>query len=276
MKRAWLMLTLAVVLTGCTGVFFQPHHIEVRTPDKLGLNYEDVYFESGDGVHLHGWFLPAQAPAQGTIFFLHGNAENISTHIGAVYWLPNQHFNVFIFDYRGYGFSEGAPSLPGAIADVESAFKWLLARKDIDPKRIVVFGQSLGGSLATYFTATTPHRSSIRALVIESAFSSYRDIAREKLASFWLTWPLQYPLSWTVEDDASPIRVIGKVSPIPLLVIHGDADSIVPIVHGRRLYDAAGEPKEFWTVAGGNHIDAFRHVGYHERFVNYLRKMLEK
>jgi len=276
MKRAWLMWIVVILLSGCTGVFFQPHHIQVRTPDNLGLSYEDVYFESSDGVRLHGWFLPAQAPAEGTIFFLHGNAENISTHIGSVYWLPAQHFNVFLFDYRGYGFSGGAPSLPGAIADVESAFSWLLARKDLDPKRIVVFGQSLGGSLATYFTATTPHRSSIRALAIESAFSSYRDITREKLASFWLTWPLQYPLSWTVEDDVSPIRVIGKVSPIPLLVIHGDADNIVPIVHGRRLYDAAGEPKEFWAVAGGNHIDAFRYATYRERFLNFLRTTLNK
>ena len=191
MKRTWFMLAIVILLSGCTGVFFQPHHIQVRTPDNLGLNYEDVYFESSDGVRLHGWFLPAQAPAQGTIFFLHGNAENISTHIGAVYWLPRQHFNVFLFDYRCYGLSEGTPSLPGALDDVESAFKQLLARKDIDPKRIVIFGQSLGGSLATYFTATTSHRSNIRALVIESTFSSYRDIAREKLASFWLTWPLQ-------------------------------------------------------------------------------------
>jgi fermentation-respiration switch protein FrsA (DUF1100 family) len=276
MKRAWLLLLLVTLLAGCTGVFFQPHHIQVRTPDKLGLNYEDVYFESRDGIRLHGWFLPAEAPAQGTIFFLHGNAENISTHIGAVYWLPKQHFNVFIFDYRGYGLSEGAPSLPGAVGDVESAFTWLLSRKDIDPKRVVVFGQSLGGSLATYFTATTLHRADIKALVVESAFSSYRDITREKLASFWLTWPLQYPLSWTVDDEFSPIRVIGKVSPIPLLVIHGDADNIVPIAHGRRLYDAAGEPKEFWVVAGGNHIDAFRHTANRERFLSFLRTTLSK
>jgi len=263
----------ALLLCGCTHVFFQPMRGHVLTPAQGGLRYEDVHFASADGTRLHAWFLPAQGKPEGTIFFLHGNAENISTHIGSVYWLPARGFNVFLLDYRGYGLSEGAPFIAGVQEDIDAGLQALLARPEVDRKRIVLFGQSLGGALATYYVAHTPRREDIRALVIESTFASYRDIAREKLASFWLTWPLQIPLSWTVDDDYSPVDAIGRASPIPVLIIHGDEDNIVPVGNGRRLYEAAKAPKEFWLVPGGRHIAAMGQTELRERFVAYLRSL---
>ncbi|MBI3545490.1 MAG: alpha/beta hydrolase [Gammaproteobacteria bacterium] len=259
---------------GCSGVFFQPYRAHVRTPAQLNLPYEDVYFQAHDGTALHGWFLPAQGNAIGTILFLHGNAENISTHIGSVYWLPAKGFNVFLLDYRGYGVSEGTPSLAGVQDDVDSALKILLARKDVQADRVVVFGQSLGGAIAIYYVAHSRYRAHIRALVTESAFASYHQIAREKLAAFWLSWPLQYPLSWTVSDAYSPSAAVSQVSPIPYLIIHGDQDSIVPLHHGQRLYALAQEPKQLWVVKNGAHIQAFKQQTYRDRFVAYLTKIL--
>ncbi len=181
---------LALALGGCTGVIFQPMHQLVLTPDQIGLDYEEVEFEAADGVPLHGWFLPAQAPRRGSILFLHGNAQNISTHIASVAWLPAQGFDVLLFDYRGYGESEGSPSLAGLHLDFEAALQALLARPEIERDRVIVFGQSLGGSLAITALAASPLRHQVRALIVEGAFTSYRALAREKLADFWLTWPV--------------------------------------------------------------------------------------
>lgn len=273
MRRATLLFLCMTMLPGCTGLFFQPMREHVLTPDKAGLAFEDVYFESADGTRLHAWWLPAKGRARGTVFHLHGNAENISTHIGAVYWLPERGYNVFLPDYRGYGTSQGTPALPGVMADIEAAFSTLLARRDVDAKRIAVFGQSLGGSLAIYFTAHTRQRAAIRALVVESPFSSYRAITREKLSELWITWPFQW-LPWlTVNEDYSPLPAVGSVSPIPLLVIHGDRDAIVPMHHGKQLYEAAREPKQLWIVPGGGHTAAMSGIEYRDRLVEYLKRV---
>jgi len=265
---------LTVVLAGCNSLFYFPYRTQVLSPDQLGLRYEDVYLQANDGTRLHAWLLPAALPAKGTILFLHGNAENISTHIMSVRWLPARGFNVFLPDYRGYGASAGTPSLEGVQDDVDGALAALLARPDIDPDRIVVFGQSLGGAVAIYNVAHSPYRSHIRALAVESAFSSYRGIAREKLAAFWLTWPLQYPLSLLVSDRYSPSDAIARVSPIPLLIIQGDRDPIVPVGHARRLFELAREPKQLWIVPGSGHIQAFQHQTFRDRFVMWLKQVL--
>lgn len=274
MRRFPIIGLLLTGLLGCSGVFFQPYRTYVQTPDQLGLAYQDVYFNASDGTRLHAWFLPAPGKALGTILFLHGNAQNISTHIMSVRWLPARGFNVFLPDYRGYGASEGEPTLAGVQDDVDAALRTLLARPDVNPDRIVVFGQSLGGAIAIYNVAHSPYRQHIKALVVESAFASYRQIAREKLASFWLTWPFQWPLSWTVSDRYSPAEAAARISPIPLLIIHGDRDAIVPVHHGRQLYELAREPKQLWIVAGGGHIQAFQHQDYRDRFVDYLTAVL--
>ena len=276
MRRLLLIGLLSVGLLGCNGVFFIPYHAHVQTPKQLGLAYEDVYFQAGDGTPLHAWFLPAESKALGTILFLHGNAENISTHIMSVRWLPARGFNVFLLDYRGYGASGGAASLSGAQEDMDAALRTLLARKDVDPDGVVVFGQSLGGAIAIYNVAHSPYRQHIRALAVESTFASYRQITREKLADFWLTWPLQWPLSWTVSDEYSPSAAVAGVSPIPLLIIHGDRDPIVPPHHGQRLFDLAREPKQLWVIPGGRHIQVFQSQIYRDRFVAYLTEVLSE
>ncbi len=269
-----IIILMSALLAGCNGVFFFPERTQVLSPDQLGLKYEDVSFPARDGTQLYAWFLPAQGKVQGTILFLHGNAENISTHIMSVRWLPAQGFNVFLLDYRGYGASQGKPTVEGVQEDVNAAMQTLLARSDVDPDRIVVFGQSLGGAIAVYNVAHSPYRRHIRGLAVESAFASYRGIVREKLADFWLTWPLQYPLSLLISDKYSPAKAVADVSPIPLLIIHGDRDPIVPVANSKRLFALAREPKQLWIVPDGGHIEAFRHQSYRNRFVVWLKQVL--
>jgi len=269
------LLIFLLFLSGCTRVFFHPQSHLVRTPAQLDLVYEDIYFNTIDNVRLHGWWLPAQIKAQATIVFLHGNAENISTHIGNVLWLPPVGFNVFLFDYRGYGLSEGQTDVDGLHRDVEAALATVKQRLNVS-SHLIVLGQSLGASLAITSLAKSAHREMVRAIIIDSSFTRYRQLAQEKLASFWLTWALQWPLSLTINDTYQPIKDIAHLNPIPLLIIHGTADQVVPVHHAKQLYAAAKEPKQLWLVPNGKHIQSLERVEIRQRLLDYLRKVLQR
>jgi len=268
--RALAALIFSLCLTGCTSVFFQPSSNLFATPGEFGLDYERVEFAAADGTPLFAWFLPARGEPRGTVLFLHGNAENISTHFSSVAWMPAAGFSVLAFDYRGYGASQGHPTLRGVQLDIDAAMRVLLARSDVDPGRIIVFGQSLGGALAIYWVAHSKERAHVRAVVVDSAFSDYRLIAQEKLA-----WPLQWLPALVVDNDYSPQAAVKALSPIPFLLIHGEEDAIVPPEHSRRLYDGAAEPKDLWIVPGAGHIQALKARAMRERLTAFLRRSVQ-
>jgi hypothetical protein len=277
--RATGIFLIMVLLAGCTQLFFQPHSYLIDTPKRHGIEYRIEDFQAADGTSLNAWFLPAEdkggakedSEAKATILFLHGNAENISTHFRNIMWLPHEDFNVLALDYRGYGASEGTPTIAGMQLDIDAAMRHLLAHEGVDPNRIVILGQSLGGSLAIYYAAHSAYRANIRAVVIDSAFFDYRQIAREKLASSFITWPFQW-LPWlTVDDDYSPADSVAAISPLPLLLIQGDQDAVVPLHHSQQLYERAKEPKERWVVPGAGHIQSLENEDVRKRLVKYLR-----
>lgn len=270
--RALFVFSAIVLLAGCTGNFFQPDRRLFATPANLGLGYQPVTLRAADGTELFAWFLPARGAVRANVLFLHGNAENISTHFANVAWMPGAGFNVLALDYRGYGGSEGRPSLAGMQLDVDAAMRALLERPDARGRPVVVLGQSLGGALAIYYVAHSRYRDRICALVADSAFSDYRRIVSEKLAGFALTWPLQWLPALTVDNEYSPERAVAAVSPIPLLLIHGEADAIVPASHAQRLFTRAAQPKALWLVPGAAHIAAMRDVAVRERLTGYLER----
>lgn len=273
--RTLLLTWLFIGLTGCTSMFFQPHRQQIVSPERLGLQYEDVYIKVDTDVTLHAWFLPAASKTKGTIFFLHGNAENISTHIGSVYWLPEAGYNVFLLDYRGYGRSQGQASLDYMLSDLDQAFAYVLKRADVDPERVVILGQSLGGALAVYFAAHSQQRDKIRALTIDSTFSSYQAIVQEKMDSIWLTWPLQWLPTLTIGREYDPVTAIADLpQSMPVLIMHGDQDPIVPPHHAEVLFAAAREPKELWLLPGKRHIESFRDQEVRQRWLEYLQRVL--
>ncbi|MEO8331275.1 MAG: alpha/beta fold hydrolase [Gallionella sp.] len=275
-----LIVLFAVPFSGCTQLFFHPHSLLIDTPERHGIEYKIENFQAADGTSLNAWFLPAKdkdgntdgGKAKATILFLHGNAENISTHFRNVAWLPSEGFNVLALDYRGYGASDGTPTLAGMQLDIDAAMHSLLVHKGVDPNRIVIFGQSLGGSLAIYYAAHSAYRANIRAVVIDSSFFDYRQIVNEKLAGFFLTWPLQW-LPWlTVDDDYSPAASVASISPLPLLLIHGDQDVVVPTHHSRQLLERAGEPKELWIVPDAGHAQSLSNEDVRKRMVEFLMR----
>ena len=263
---------LAVLCAGCTSVFFQPDRTLFQTPGLYGLEYQPVELHAADGTELFAWFLPARGKARGSVLYLHGNGQNISTQFANVAWMPAAGFNVLALDYRGYGGSQGEPSLPGVQLDVDAAMQALLRRPDVDPTRIIVFGQSLGGALAIHYVAHSRFRDSVRALIVDSAFSDYERIGREKLAAAVITWPFQWFASLAIDNRFSPEASVGLLSPIPVLFIHGDADGIVPLHHSQRLFELAGFPKELWVVPGVGHIQAIQSKELRARLTEYLAR----
>lgn len=244
-------------LAGCDPVeslFFHPTSRVYRTPADDGLVFEWVEFAAEDGTGLSGWFVPAlQQPASGTVIQFHGNAENMTSHYSFVSWLPREGFNVFVFDYRGYGASEGRPSIAGVVNDSVAALQFLRRRPGVDPRTIIVLGQSLGGANAVLALGTHPHPR-VAGAVFDSAFSSFKEVARDHGGSLG---------AGLVSAPQEPIDLIGKIAPTPVLLLHGTADGVVAHRHSERLLDAAGEPKELWSIPGAQHLEALssrRHV----------------
>lgn len=266
-----------LVQTGCSSLFFFPDQTTYVTPDRLNLDYEDVFLETPDGETLHGWWLPAQsgpglANAKGTVYFLHGNAQNISSHIMNVAWLPERRYNVFLIDYRGFGRSTGAPDIEGALQDAEAGLRWLVSRPEVQNQPLFLLGQSLGGALGTALASEWVKRDEqppLDGVILDGTFSGFRAIAREKLGNFWLTWPFQIPLSWTITDEYEAYEQIGNISPVPLMVIHSVRDGIIPFHHGERLFEAAEEPKEFLRT-DTPHASTFVIPGYQAAVLGFM------
>ncbi|MDO8843858.1 alpha/beta hydrolase [Methylicorpusculum sp.] len=273
-SRLLLLLIMISLFTGCSRLLFYPYKTHVRTPKQLGLTYTDISVITRDGIKIHGWLLPAQGTLKGSIYFLHGNAENVSTHIMSVEWLPEQGYQVFMIDYRGFGLSEGEPALPDVFMDIEAGFDWLFAHSDNKP--LFLLGQSLGASLGLFFAGTQPTvKNQLAGVISDSSFTRYNDIVRHAASTTWLTWPLQYPASWLMAYPYDPIDVIDRIAPTPLLIVHGTADTIIPFEHGQRLYEKAGEPKQFLKTDGG-HIQTFMRPEHRLNVLAFLNRITTK
>ena len=268
-----LFLALMSLVSGCSSVFFYPSREMRKNPFISQFDHQDVYFETKDGITLNGWFFKAQEPA-GSILVLHGNAENISTHVNGFLWLVASGFNVFIFDYRGYGRSEGDPSLRGIQLDAEAALGKLLTLPSVDRNRIALFGQSLGGTAAVNLAAAAPGKGLVKALIIDSAFASHRIIAREKIENLCF-WPFPDLLSPFFSSSYSPIKRIADIAPAPVLILHGLHDSIVPVNHSSLLFAAASAPKELWLTTGEGHIRSTADLAVRERLKAWLLERFE-
>lgn len=244
------LCALPLFLAGCVqSMFYYPDRVRYETPDALGLRYEPVQFQSADGTRLSGWFLPAagrQNPkdAKGTVVHFHGNAQNMSSHWRFVAWLPEQDFNVFVFDYRGYGESEGKPEPRGVFEDSNAALNHMRSRSDVDAERLLVFGQSLGGTNAIAVVGAG-NRAGVKAMAIESTFYSYSAIANDKLLGAGLL----------VGDRYAASKHVAAIAPIPLLLLHGTADGVIPHAHSQRLLADARDPKRLIEVPGAGHLE---------------------
>jgi fermentation-respiration switch protein FrsA (DUF1100 family) len=213
-------------------------------PAQYGLSVEDVYLESSDGNKLHGWWCPCAGvdPSAGAVLYLHGNAGNLSYRAGSIVdWHDGVRLPVFIIDYPGYGRSTGTPSEKGCYAAANAAYDWLINEQKVPPDRIIFYGGSLGGAPAIELALHRPHR----VLVLTRTFTSIPDMANA-------LYPWLLPARWLIQNRFDNLGKIGRC-PKPIFLAHGDVDQVVPFAQGKRLYEAAPEPKRFYLLAGLDH-----------------------
>ncbi len=221
---------------------FYPDDELFATPAMVGLHARDIWLTTTDDVRIHGWFFPREH-ARATLLFLHGNAGNISHRLDNVRLLLELDVQVFIPDYRGYGQSEGSPDEAGTYVDALTAWHWMVAETN-GPH--IIFGRSLGGAIAIWLAAQTEVTPA--AVITENTFASGRDIAGSLLP-----FPAMAALLPNFYPSIEHIAMIDA----PLLLIHSEADEVIPVAHGQQLFAAAHAPKKLYLVQGGHHNDAY-------------------
>lgn len=211
------------------------------TPADVGMDYHDVYLDTSDGVRLHGWFVGEQSSR--VLLFFHGNAGNISHRLDSIRQIRSLGLSVFIIDYRGYGQSEGRPTEKGLYRDADAAWQFLTGDRSKSASEIVVFGRSLGASVASRLAGQ--HQP--LALIVESSFTSVPDIAQELYP--WL------PVRWLSRLSHATRDYVREVH-CPVLVIHSRDDEIIPFHHGEAIFTSANEPRTLLGIRG-THNDGF-------------------
>jgi fermentation-respiration switch protein FrsA (DUF1100 family) len=231
-------------------------------PGNIGLEFEGVLFETEDGVRLSGWYIPAEN-ANGVILFCHGNAGNISHRLESIQIFHQLGLNVFIFDYRGYGQSEGKPTEIGTYRDAEAAWWYLVEERQVAPNRIAVFGRSLGGAVAAWVSS----RHTPGALILESTLTSVPDIAA-KLYPY-------LPVRLLSRFRYNTAEYLDEVD-CPVLIVHSREDEIMPFSHGQQLFERARGPREFLEISG-THNEGFITSGkyYEEGLNSFVAEYLE-
>lgn len=238
-------------------IYFPMKGIETE-PNVVGLNFSDVNFKTPGGLKLSGWFIPDK-DNKDTILFCHGNAGNISHRLEKIAIFHNMGLNIFIFDYRGYGKSQGSPSEKGLYEDAEAAYRYLINRGDISWDNIIAYGESIGGAVVIDLAS----KQKVKALITEEAFSSVKDMVR-------IIYPfLPHFILQSRFDSVSKIKDIKA----PKLIIHSVDDEIVPSHLGEKLFEAAAPPKEFLKLRGG-HNTAF--IDSEELFSSGIESFLKR
>lgn len=259
MRLALALASLAALASGCResverGFIYYPAPEMVADPGSAGLTFRTVEFVTADGLRLHGWLVPGRLPT--TILWCHGNAGNISHRVGKLEMLVRElGVGVFLFDYRGYGRSEGVPTEAGLVRDAVAARAALL-REGAPPGRLVYLGESLGAAVAIDLALGSPPL----ALVLEAPFASIPAMAHRVLPGSGLFVKTR----WDSLSKAPQLRA-------PVLIVHGEADQVVPIAQAQSLFGAIATPKTFVAVAGAGHNDLSWSREYRDALKEFLR-----
>ena len=259
-KAKGLVLSAMVLGAGVAATRFlldRLHHSRIFLPDRYpngiwnpgayGLPAEDVWFSTEDGMRLHGWWVPHRK-ARGTILYCHGNTGSIAHRIGVLSKLWSLEVNLFAFDYRGYGRSTGQPTEDGLYLDVRAAHEHLIREAGCRADEILLFGHSLGGAVAIDCALDRK----VAGLVAQSTFTHIRDAARAVFPTL--------PIHLAARRQFRSIDKVAELE-IPKLFIHGESDETVPLELGKRLYESASEPKDFYLVRRGGHNDLHLYGG---------------
>lgn len=265
------LIIFVFLLAGCEKYFFYPQKILYYMPETCKYDPENILVETDKGKLLHGWYFTTKVKnPKGTVFFLHGNSNNISTESVAMMWLVDKGYNVLTFDYRGYGISQGKPDIKGVLQDGLEYTEAVFKDNKVDKRNMVLYGQSLGGAVAAHIARYSPYADKFKVLVLESTFTSWRNIAKEVAASNFFTYIWQYPVSWSIPKEYSTIDNIKYSKIKNTIIIHSEADNLVKFDNGDAIYQMAHEPKIFLKDNISNHAQIMSNPRVRKEFLNAL------
>ncbi len=266
-----VLLAVCIFISACDSYLYYPDNKIYSDPKEFGITPEEIWFKNSQNKKLHSWYFRSTSPlgTKAVFVFFHGNAQNLTSHYRMLTWILEYGYDFFIFDYQGYGKSEGTPGIEATISDGHAALK--LAHQLAQGLPLVIFSQSLGGAVALKTVLDLKSEITPSLIVADSTFSSYKEVVEKVLENKGMGWMLGSLSPIIPNDEYAPGDAVANLAPIPLVVVHGDADQAVDYSLGQKIYETAREPKEFWSVPGGKHIDAFRgHDGV------YRNRLLEK
>lgn len=254
-------------------MLYYPTQVEYIDSKRIPSQPENVYFPLDDQTQLHGWYFKNRLnrTPKSLVLFFHGNAQNLTSHFLALYWLLDHGHDFFIFDYPGYGKSQGKPDPNSTVKSGVKALEWALTRAKGIP--VAVYSQSLGGTIGLRSIIDGDYSKRLCLIVADSTFLSYQGVANHILSRSWLTWPFQWLPYLVLSDKMAPEKKISNIAPTQLVVVHGDQDSVVDYKLGLQLYSAAKDPKEFWPIPGGEHIQTFSGLNHLEMKNKFIKSL---
>lgn len=237
-------------------------------------DHEEIIFKTPDSITLHGWFVRTALQKKGTVIHLSGYPENVSDDKASdLGWLKAAGYDIFEFDYRGSGRSGGTLTLEGMQTDIAAAIETVFRLADVTRHPVFILGQGLGGAFSVCALANSPHKNSVSGLIIDGSFASRRDLRDEKLKTLGLTRQFQEILTTAADDSYSPVNWIKEISPTPVIIIHGDLDTAIPLESGLELYGMAERPKELLIADGKGHEETLGDTEIRKRLISYLDKV---
>lgn len=269
MAAIFKLLVISLLISSCSSIIYQPDKYLYATPEKFNVKFEAFTIASLDGTKLSAWRMKSKQPnPKNLLLYFHGNAQNLTSHFVNSVWMMEHDYEVIIFDYRGYGLSEGRPEPRGVAEDGLSFLNYSHEQfKKGNFKRFIVYGQSLGGAIALKSLEDFKHRDEISLLVLDSTFLSPREVAREK--TFW-------PLSLIVSNSSTADPKLSHLT-MPVLSIHSSEDFVIAYDLGQRLYKriTTSPKKDFWTFNVRGHGDVFyvENKKYQQEFLEYIQRL---
>ncbi|MGJ4753920.1 alpha/beta hydrolase [Leptospira kmetyi] len=267
---------VVLFFSSCSSLFYQPTQERYWKPDALGFTFREEEFITPDGETLKLWRIGSKnSKPKGVILQFHGNGENRTSHFTSLVWLVNHCYQLVSFDYRGYLDSSGVAEREGIHKDSIALIKKELEYSKIQNLPLIVYGQSLGGAIAARAVSEIGDKSGMLLVVLDGSFSSYRKVFKSVLRNIFFT-PIDLIFGIFMDDSFSPEETIGTISPVPILIIHGTEDPVVHYENGMNLFKNAKEPKWFWEVRGGGHVNwmAFGNSKESKNFLIFLDSLI--
>jgi len=254
--RRILSLLLSVTLSSCSSLLYHPDSVRYLEKEHISPQPEDLNFLSHDGKNLHAWLFKnsAQKKAKAVVVFFHGNAQNLRTHFSSIFWILKSGYDFVIFDYQGYGESQGKATPQNTVKDGVVTLKYVKSLYPNTP--LVVFGQSLGTVVASRVVFESHAEIPIKLMILDSAFSSYQNAGQDVLSRTWLTWPFQWLPYLLLSDKWASHSKIKDFPNVPAVFIHGTKDQVIEFSRGKKFYEKYPAAKLFIEVEKARHIES--------------------